>query len=82
MSNEPTKKVKRLRPYIVRVRTIGEWWDEYEVEAEDEDDAWINWSDGDKINDYPIAPEGLEFEVDDVKPDFYEDDYDEEYDDD
>ena len=76
--SKQTKKL--LRPYIVRVRVLGEWWDEYEVEAVDEDDAWINWSDGDKINDNPIAPDGLEFEVDDVKPDFYEDD-DEDYDD-
>ena len=66
--------MKRLRPYIVRVRTIGEWWDKYEVEAVDEDEAWDIWRDGEKINDNPIAPDGLEFEVDDVKPDFYEDD--------
>ena len=66
--------MKRLKPYIVRVRTIGEWWDEYEVEAVDEDEAWDIWRDGEKINDNPIAPDGLEFEVDDVKPDFYEDD--------
>ena len=66
--------MKQLRPYIVRVRTIGEWWDEYEVEAVDEDEAWDIWRDGEKINDNPIAPDGLEFEVDDVKPDFYEDD--------
>jgi len=66
--------MKRLRPYIVRVRTIGEWWDEYEVEAVDEDEAWDIWRDGEKINDNPIAPDGLEFEVDNVKPDFYEDD--------
>ena len=70
--SEPTKK---LKPYIVRVRVLGEWWEEYEVEAVDEDEAWDNWSDGEKINDNPIAPDGLEFEVDDVKPDFYEDDY-------
>ena len=66
--------MKRLRPYIVRVRTIGEWWDKYEVEAVDEDEAWDIWRDGEKINDNPIAPDGLEFEVDNVKPDFYEDD--------
>ena len=66
--------MKRLRPYIVTVRTIGEWWDKYEVEAVDEDEAWDIWRDGEKINDNPIAPDGLEFEVDDVKPDFYEDD--------
>ena len=66
--------MKRLRPYIVTVRTIGEWWDEYEVEAVDEDEAWDIWRDGEKINDNPIAPDGLEFEVDNVKPDFYEDD--------
>ena len=69
--------MKRLRPYIVRVRTIGEWWDKYEVEAVDEDEAWDIWRDGEKINDNPIAPDGLKFEVDDVKPDFYEDEYDE-----
>ena len=73
--SEPTKK---LRPYVVRVRTLGEWWDEYEVQAENSSDAWDNWSDGDKINDNPIGLDGLEFEVDDVKPDFYEDDYDDE----
>ena len=66
--------MKQLRPYIVRVRTIGEWWDEYEVEAVDEDEAWDIWRDGEKINDNPIAPDGLKFEVDNVKPDFYEDD--------
>jgi len=66
--------MKRLRPYIVTIRTIGEWWDEYEVEAVDEDEAWDIWRDGEKINDNPIAPDGLEFEVDNVKPDFYEDD--------
>ena len=75
--SKQTKKL--LRPYIVRVRVLGEWWEEYEVEAVDEDEAWDNWRDGDKINDNPIAPDGLEFEVDDVKPDFYEDD--EDYDD-
>ena len=73
--SEPTKKL--LKPYIVRVRVIGEWWEEYEVQAENSSDAWDNWSDGDKINDDPIGLDGLEFEVDDVKPDFYEDDYDE-----
>tara|TARA_R100000656_G_scaffold89550_1_gene65308 strand:+ start:325 stop:564 length:240 start_codon:yes stop_codon:yes gene_type:complete len=71
--SEPTKK---LRPYVVRVRTLGEWWDEYEVQAENSSEAWDNWSDGDKINDDPIGLDGLEFEVDDVKPDFYEDDED------
>ena len=76
------QKKKKLKPYVVRVRTLGEWWDEYEVQAENSSDAWDNWSDGDKINDNPIGLDGLEFEVDDVKPDFYEDDYDEEYDDD
>ena len=65
------------RPYIVTVRVIGEWWDKYEVEAENSSEAWDIWSDGEKINDNPIAPDGLEFEVDGVKPDFYEDDYDE-----
>jgi len=69
--------MKRLRPYIVTIRTIGEWWDEYEVEAVDEDEACDIWRDGEKINDNPIAPDGLEFEVDKVKPDFYEDEYDE-----
>ena len=76
--SKQTKKL--LRPYIVRVRVLGEWWEEYEVKAVDEDEAWDNWSDGDKINDNPIGLDGLEFEVDDVKPDFYEDD-DEDYDD-
>ena len=65
------------RPYIVKIRVIGEWWDKYEVEAENSSDAWDNWRDGEKINDNPIAPDGLEFEVDNVKPDFYEDEYDE-----
>ena len=74
--SKQTKKL--LRPYIVRVRVLGEWWEEYEVKAVDEDEAWDNWSDGDKINDNPIGLDGLEFEVDDVKPDFYEDD-DEDY---
>ena len=76
------QKKKKLRPYVVRVRVFGEWWDEYEVEAVDEDEAWDNWSDGDKINDNPIAPDGLEFEVDDVKRGDYwgydDDDYDDE----
>ena len=76
--SEPTKK---LKPYVVRVRTLGEWWDEYEVQAENSSEAWDNWSDGDKINDDPIGLDGLEFEVDDVKRGDYwgydDDDYDE-----
>jgi len=75
------QKKKKLRPYVVRVRVLGEWWDEYEVEAVDEDEAWDNWSDGDKINDNPIAPDGLEFEVDDVKRGDYWDDDEDDYDD-
>ena len=74
MTDEQKKK-KILKPYTVRVRVQGTWWEEYEVEAENSSDAWDNWSDGDKINDDPIGLDGLEFEVDDVKPDFYEDDY-------
>ena len=65
------------RPYIVKIRGIGEWWEEYEVEAENSSEAWDIWSDGEKINDNPIAPDGLEFEVENVKPDFYEDEYNE-----
>ena len=67
--------MKRLR--LVKIRVIGEWWEEYEVEAENSSEAWDIWSDGEKVNDNPIAPDGLDFEVDDVKPDFYEDEYDE-----
>jgi len=77
--SKQTKKL--LRPYIVRVRVLGEWWDEYEVEAVDEDEAWDNWSDGDKINDYPMGLDGLEFEVDDVKRGDYWDDDEDDYDD-
>ena len=80
--SEPTKKVKRLRPYIVRVRVLGEWWEEYEVEAENSSDAWDNWSDGDKINHNPMGLDGLEFEVDDVKRGDYWGYDDEDYDDD
>ena len=69
------QKKKKLKPYIVRVRVLGEWWEEYEVQAENSSDAWDNWSDGDKINDNPIGLDALEWEVDDVKPDFYEEDY-------
>ena len=68
------------RPYIVRVRVIGEWWDEYEVQAENSSDAWDLWNEeelSEKLNDDPIGLDALEWEVEDVKPDFYEDDYDE-----
>ena len=81
MTDEQKKK-KILKPYIVRVRTQGIWWDEYEVEAVDEDEAWDNWHDGDKVNDNPIDPKEWDWEVYDVKPDFLEDEYDDEYDDD
>ena len=77
------KKGKKLRPYIVRVRVIGEWWEEYEVEAASSSDAWDDWMDDDvsyKTNDDPIGLDALEWEVYDVKPDYWEDD--DEYDDD
>ena len=69
------QKKKKLRPYIVRVRVLYDGWEEYEVQAENSSDAWDNWSDGYKINDNPIGLDALEWEVDDVKPDFYEEDY-------
>jgi hypothetical protein len=75
------QKKKKLRPYIVRVRTQGIWWDEYEVQAVNEDEARDDWMDDDvsyKLNDDPIAPKEYEWEVYDVKPDFYEDEYDDE----
>ena len=68
------------RPYIVRVRVIGEWWEEYEVQAENSSEAWNLWNEeelSEKLNDEPIGLDALEWEVEDVKPDFYEDDYDE-----
>ena len=67
-------------PYIVRVRVIGEWWEEYEVQAENSSEAWNLWNEeelSEKLNDEPIGLDALEWEVEDVKPDFYEDDYDE-----
>ena len=70
------QKKKKLRPQIVRVRVIGEWWEEYEVQAENSSDAWDNWHDGDKLDDDPIGLDALEWEVEDVKPNFYEEDYD------
>ena len=69
------QKKKKLRPDIVRVRVLYDGWEEYEVQAENSSDAWDNWSDGDKINDNPIGLDALEWEVDDVKHDFYEEDY-------
>ena len=75
------QKKKKLKPYIVRVRVIGEWWEEYEVQAVDSSDAWDNWSDGEKQNDDPIGLDALEWEVWDVKRGDYwgydDDDYDE-----
>ena len=72
------QKKKKLRPYLVRVRVIGEWWEEYEVEAENSSDAWDNWHDGDKLDYDPIGLDALEWEVEDVTPNFYEEDYDDE----
>ena len=69
------QKKKKLKPYIVRVRVLGEWWEEYEVQAENSSDAWDNWHDGDKLDDDPIGLDALEWEVEGVKPDFYEEDY-------
>ena len=73
------QKKKKLRPYLVRVRVIGEWWEEYEVEAETSSDAWDNWHDGDKLDYDPIGLDALEWEVEDVKHNFYEEDYDDEW---
>ena len=81
--SEPTKKlIKRLYPYKVRVRVIGEWWENWEVEAVDSSEAWDNWRDGEKQNDNPIAPDALEWEVDEVKRGDYWGYDDDEYDDD
>ena len=68
------------KPYIVRVRVIGEWWAEHEVQAENSSDARNNWNDenvSEKLNDEPIGLDALEWEVYNVKPDFYEDEYNE-----
>ena len=78
-SKEQVKKVKRLRPYKVRVRVIGEWWEDWEVEAVNSSEAWDLWSDGEKQNDNPISPDALEWEVWDVKRgDYWDDDDDDE----
>ena len=76
------KKGKKLRPYNVRVRVTGTWWEEYEVQAASSSDAWDDFMDDDvsyKLNDDPIGIEALDWEVYDVKPDYWEDD--DEYDD-
>ena len=68
---------KKLRPYIVRVRVVGEWWEEYEVQAANSSDAWDNWHDervSYKLNDDPIGLDALEWEVYDTKRNFYDDD--------
>ena len=68
------------KPYIVRVRVIGEWWEEHEVQAENSSDARNNWNDenvSEKLNADPIGLDALEWEVYNVKPDFYEDEYNE-----
>ena len=73
------QKKKKLKPYIVRVRVIGEWWEEYEVQAVDSSEAWDNWHDGDKLDDDPIGLDALEWEVWDVKRgDYWDDDDDDE----
>jgi hypothetical protein len=75
MTDEQKKK-KILKPYTVRVRVQGTWWEEYEVEAENSSDAWDNWMDGYQNNNNPIDPKAYEWEVDEVEANFFDDEYD------
>ena len=75
MTDEQKKK-KILKPYTVRVRVQGTWWEEYEVEAENSSDAWDNWMDGYQNNNNPIDPKAYDWEVEEVKANFFDDEYD------
>ena len=70
------KKKKILKPYTVRVRVQGMWWEKWEVEAENSSDARDNWDAGKKDNNNPIDPEAYEWAVDEVKANFFDDEYD------
>ena len=71
---EPYKK-----PYIVSIKRIGYWIDEYEVEAESEELAIEEYYNvgGCLINDSPLYLKEYESEIESVKPDFIEEDWDE-----
>jgi len=75
MTDEQKKK-KILKPYTVRLSVQGRWWEEYEVEAVDEDEARDNWNDGYQNNNNPIDPKAYEWEVEEVKANFFDDEYD------
>ena len=66
------------KPYIISVKTTGYWIDEYEVLAEDEEQARERYNNGGgyQLNDSPMAVEEWDFEIESVRPDFIEEDWD------
>ena len=66
------------KPYIISVKTTGYWIDEYEVEAESEEQAREEYfnNGGYQLNDNPIGIKDYEHEIESVRPDFIEEDWD------
>ena len=66
------------KPYIISVKTTGYWIDEYEVEAESEEQAREEYfnNGGYQLNDNPIGIKDYEHEIESIRPDFIDEDWD------